>query len=79
MNLVNDRKEFFNVTLTEIERAVTELHGEVELTLAAEAAEFRQSVAIRSGQGDRGRRAGWCRGVLRRRWPPRRIWLDGQG
>jgi hypothetical protein len=53
-DLVNERKELFNVTLAEIERAVTELHGEVELTLAAEAAEYRQSVAIRSKQGGSG-------------------------
>lgn len=58
MNLVNERKEFFNVTLAEIERAVTELHGEVELTMAAEAAEYRQSVAIRSGQGGVGQSSG---------------------
>ena len=51
-NLVNERKEFFNVTLEEIERAVTELHGEVELTKLAEAAEYRQSVGLRRKQED---------------------------
>lgn len=50
VNLVNERKEFFHVTLDEVARAVTELHGEVELTLAAEAAEYRQSVALRRKQ-----------------------------
>ncbi len=48
VNLVNERKEFFYITLDEVARAVTELHGEVEFTLAAEAAEYRQSVALRS-------------------------------
>lgn len=46
-NLVNQRKELFNITLQEIELAVTELHGEVELTRVAEAAEYRQSLVLR--------------------------------
>jgi hypothetical protein len=46
-NLVNERKEFFNVTLEEIAAAVAELHGEIELIKVAEAAEYRQSVALR--------------------------------
>lgn len=54
VNLVNERKEFFHVTLEEVAHVVTELHGEVEFTLAAEAAEYRQSVALRSKQPSSG-------------------------
>jgi predicted nuclease with TOPRIM domain len=46
INLVNPRKEFFRVTLDEIASIVRENHGEVEFTLKAEAAEYRQTKAI---------------------------------
>ena len=36
VNRVNERKEFFKVSLEEIAQAVKEHHGEFELTLAAE-------------------------------------------
>lgn len=54
VNLVNERKEFFHITLDEVARAVTELHGEVEFTLLAEAPEYRQTVALRSKQASSG-------------------------
>ena len=46
MNLVNGRKEFFNVSLNEILEVAAELNHEVKLTQAAEARDFRQSKAI---------------------------------
>jgi predicted nuclease with TOPRIM domain len=46
INLVNNRKEFFRVSLQEIADAVHEYHGEIEFTLAAEAAEYRKTLAF---------------------------------
>lgn len=46
INLVNPRKEFFKVGLEEIVEAVRANHGEIEFTLKAEAAEYRQTRAI---------------------------------
>ncbi len=60
VNLVNERKEFFRVDLGEIEREVTENHGEFEFTLAAEAEEYNKTLALardRDPGGD-GERAG---------------------
>lgn len=48
VNLVNDRKEFFYATLSEIERAVRALHGDIQFTIAADAKEYRESTAIRN-------------------------------
>ena len=49
MNLVNERKEFFAVPLEEIQEVVTKHGFTVELSLAAEAVQYRQSVAMRKG------------------------------
>ncbi len=46
VNLVNMRKEYFRVSLEEIRNAVEQYHGEFSLTLAAEAQEYRETVAI---------------------------------
>lgn len=46
VNLVNERKEFFRVSIDEIARAVRESHGEIEFTPAAEAAEYRKTVSM---------------------------------
>jgi hypothetical protein len=46
INLVNNRKEFFRVRLQEIADAVHEYHGEIEFTIAAEAAEYRKTLAF---------------------------------
>ncbi len=43
MNLVNMRKEFFRVDLAEIRQVVIKQHGEFQLTLIAEAEEYRKS------------------------------------
>jgi DNA repair exonuclease SbcCD ATPase subunit len=51
LNKVNERKEFFNVDLREIEAAVkARAPGEFKLTLIAEAKEWRQSVAKASSE-----------------------------
>ena len=47
VNLVNERKEFFRVSLTEIAQATKELHGEVELTRVAAAVEYRKTESLR--------------------------------
>ncbi len=46
VNRVNYRKEFFRVPLDEIARVVHDNHGEIEFTLAAEAEEYRKTVAL---------------------------------
>lgn len=51
LNLVNERKEFFHVTMEEIASVVRSRCGDIELTLVAEAAEFRQSEAARRAKG----------------------------
>ena len=50
VNLVNLRKEFFAVTLRDVEQAATEKHGSVEFTRAAEAEEYRKTVALREAE-----------------------------
>ncbi|WP_375759992.1 DUF4041 domain-containing protein [Corallococcus exercitus] len=47
VNRINERKEFFRVSLEEIAEAVRKHHGEFELTWIAEAAEYRKSLALR--------------------------------
>ena len=46
VNRVNERKEFFSVDISEIAKAVEENHCGIELTLAAEAKEYRKTQAI---------------------------------
>ena len=46
INRVNERKEFFRVTIEEIAEAVRQHHGEIEFTLAAEAVEYRKTLAM---------------------------------
>lgn len=47
VNLVNLRKEYFAVTLEEIQAAVAELHGLVTFRLHPEAEQYRETLAIR--------------------------------
>jgi len=47
VNLVNARKEFFYLTLEEIENYAKDNNIDVEFTRLAEAKEFRKSMAIR--------------------------------
>ena len=49
VNLVNARREFFAVSLPEIESAAQE-HGTVEFTLAAEAEQYRKTLALREAR-----------------------------
>jgi hypothetical protein len=53
LNKVNRRKEFFRVTLEQIEYVVRQHHGEFKLTQYAEAVEYRKSLAM-SGAATRG-------------------------
>lgn len=48
INLINLRKEFFRVTMAEIQAACQDLGVTASLTLIAEAKEFRQSQSIRA-------------------------------
>lgn len=47
LNLVNTRKEFFNVTLQEIESVARQNNAIIEFTQVAEARDFRESNALR--------------------------------
>lgn len=47
VNLMNQRKEFYNVTLEEIEEAARELKLEIQITKLAEARDYRESQSIR--------------------------------
>ncbi|RKH44533.1 DUF4041 domain-containing protein [Corallococcus sicarius] len=46
VNRINERKEFFRVSLEEIAAAVRKHHGEFELTQLAEAEEYRKTLAL---------------------------------
>jgi hypothetical protein len=46
VNRVNERREFFRVTLDEIAEAVRQNHGEIEVVREAEAKDYRQSIAL---------------------------------
>ncbi len=48
VNMVNQRKEFFRVTIEEIERVARAHHGDFHLTRVAEAAEYRRSLELSS-------------------------------
>lgn len=48
VNLVNLRKEYFKVTLDEIQEELKKHHGFVSFTLTAEAEEYRKTIAARS-------------------------------
>lgn len=47
LNLINSRKEFYNVSLQEIEAAVKELHGNIEFKKIAEAKQYRETLERR--------------------------------
>jgi hypothetical protein len=48
LNRINERKEFFRVTLTEIAEAVQANHGEIDFLHEAEAQEYRKTMALLS-------------------------------
>lgn len=47
LNFVNLRREYFDISLDEIEKVVKENHGEIEFIKEAEAKEFRESLIIK--------------------------------
>jgi hypothetical protein len=47
INLVSNRREFFQVSVEEIEKRVKALGADIEFTKIAEAREYRESLAIR--------------------------------
>lgn len=50
VNMVNERREFFNVTLGEIQNIVEENHGKIEFTKLAEAKEYRETISIKEAK-----------------------------
>lgn len=52
VNLINDRKEFFAVTLEEIEHEVRKMGHHIEFTKIAEAREFRETLAMKQKQSE---------------------------
>lgn len=48
VNLVNLRREYFHVSIEEIQRAASGIGLQVDLTILAEAREYRESVSIRN-------------------------------
>lgn len=46
VNMLNYRKEFFNVSLEEIENKITELGFEAEFTILPEAMQYRETIAM---------------------------------
>jgi predicted RNase H-like nuclease (RuvC/YqgF family) len=49
VNLVNDRKEFFNITIEELEQFAAKDGLEITITRLAEAKEYRETLALRQG------------------------------
>jgi hypothetical protein len=47
LNFVNLRREYFDISLDEIEKVVKENHGEIEFIKEAEAKEYRESLIIK--------------------------------
>ncbi len=47
INLINEKKEFFQVDIEEIARTVRRMHGEIEITRVTEAEQYRKTVAMR--------------------------------
>jgi len=50
INLIHSRREFFNITIDEIEQVVKELSLDVQLTKIAEAKEYRMSLSMREAK-----------------------------
>lgn len=48
VNLINQRREFFNVSLDEIEEFIFKNYGEFKLTKLAQAEQYRQSLTLKS-------------------------------
>ena len=52
LNMVNRRREFFDVTLDEIHSELRKIDSQAEITLTAEAREYKESKAIRESRID---------------------------
>ena len=63
VNLVNNRKEFFNLSLDDIEKEVKKISKEATFILTAEAREYKESNAIRA-QREQARTQGDIRNLL---------------
>lgn len=48
LNMINNRKEFFNVSINDIEEIVKKYDEEIELTKLAEARQYRESIIMRN-------------------------------
>lgn len=46
VNKINERKEFFEVSIDEIESAVRSMNAEIELIKVPEARDYRQTLAL---------------------------------
>ena len=46
VNKINERKEFFEVSIDEIESAVRAMNAEIEIVKLAEARDYRQTLAL---------------------------------
>jgi multidrug efflux pump subunit AcrA (membrane-fusion protein) len=57
VNLVNERREFFRVTIEEIAEAVSGHDASIRITRAAEAIEYRKTIAIRQNNFPKQERA----------------------
>jgi len=53
LNLVNMRKEFFNVSLDEIEKEVNRLGLDLHLTKIAKAREYRETLSIKETRNNK--------------------------
>lgn len=51
INLVNRRREFFNVDMDEIAKVVTQYQGEINFTKSYEAKEYRESLMLKGEKG----------------------------
>ncbi len=47
VNLVNYKKDLFNLSLKDIADVVKELHGEIDFTLIVEAKQYRETLTIK--------------------------------
>ena len=48
VNMVNNKKEFFNVNIHEIEKIVKKYNEKIELTKLAEANQYRESIILKN-------------------------------
>lgn len=46
VNRINERKEFFSISIEDIASAVQQHHGQIDITRAAEAEEYRKTMAL---------------------------------